>query len=405
MENMLNPVEQKLTAIIEYAPIGIVEITSTGHIIQLNIAGRQSVTPIITTYQLPQDNFFPVLDKMAPLVLDKIRAYKGGSGPILISEVHCLALPGGDWQYFNFIVTRIFDDCIIISFEDVTEKLERDKRMQQAMTDKAVEQGKLDIAAGVLHDIGNAVVGFGAYLNRIRSVLDKSNAGTLQQLITYLEGEQARLATAIGDDKAKALVALLQGVHLAQKEEKEMIMQAVKEQYNIINHIQEVLSIQRQYVAGQELRERKPVALYTLVNDSLSMLYDSLDKKGVKIQVEVPAGLTNISGDRTRLMQVLLNVLKNSQEAFRDEATDKRIVIRGYALAESLILEIEDNGMGFEPEMAARFFQRGFTTKSSGTGLGLYNCRAIIESHSGSIRISSEGPEKGSLTTIQFINI
>lgn len=404
MNNVFSPIEQKLTAIMEYAPLGIVEVNEQGAVSLLNIKGRQYLAPIQAYYQLTADNFFLILEKLAPLVLEKIRSYTGGAGPILMSEVHCFTLPGSELQYFNFIVTKMFDDTIIISFEDVTEKQEREKTIQQVMTDKAVEQGKLEIASGVLHDIGNAVVGLGAYLNRIRSWLDKDNTASLQQLVHFFEEQQPQLAAVIGADKAGAVITLLQGVCLSRKEESEMIGQAVKEQYNIISHIQEVLNIQRQYVAGQELRERKPVALYMLVNDSLSMLYDSLDKKGIQVQVDVPVSLPVISGDRTRLMQVVLNILKNSQEAFRDDAPDKKIILRGYALPQWLVLEIEDNGTGFEPEMASRFFQRGFTTKSSGSGLGLYNCRVIIESHSGIIRISSEGKGKGSLTTIQFIN-
>lgn len=404
MQNDLSPVEKKLTAIIEYAPLGIVEINDQGAISHVNIVGGNILAPIQQHFQLNSDNFFPLLEKMAPSVLERLQLYRGESGPVLMSEVYAFTMPGYGTRYFSYMVTRIFRDCNIISFEDVTEKQERDKVMQQMLTDKAVEQGKLEIASGVLHDIGNAVVGFGAYLNRIRSWLDKDNAATLQQLVQFFEAKQQQMENALGEEKAKAVNTLLQGVILARKEENEMIAKAIKEQYNIINHIQEVLNIQRQYVSGQEFRERRPVALFQLVNDSLAMLHDALDKNKIQVTVAVPGTLPVINGDRTRLMQVVLNILKNSQEAFTEENSDKRIQISGYALQDRLILEIADNGTGFEPEAAARFFERGYTTKSSGTGLGLYNCRAIIESHSGTIRISSEGPGQGAVTTIQFIN-
>ncbi|GGH78226.1 signal transduction histidine kinase [Filimonas zeae] len=404
MQNDLSPIEKKLTAIIEYAPLGIVELDDQGTIIHVNIAGGEILRPIRQYFQLYDDNFFPLLEKMAPTVLERLQLYKEESGPVLVSEVYCFTMPGYGVRYFNYIVTRIYKDCTVISFEDVTEKQEREKVMQQMLTDKAVEQGKLEIASGVLHDIGNAVVGFGAYLNRIRSWLDKDNTATLQQLVQFFEAQQTAMEGALGEEKARAVNTLLQGVILARKEEHEMVSRAVKEQYNIINHIQEVLNIQRQYVVGQELRERRPVALFQLVNDSLAMLHDALDKHGVQVYVDVPGTLPVINGDRTRLMQVMLNMLKNSHEAFTNDISDKRIQIRGYVLQGWLVLEVEDNGVGFEPEQAARFFERGFTTKSSGTGLGLYNCRAIIESHSGNIRISSEGPGRGAVTTIQFIN-
>ena len=65
-------------------------------------------------------------------------------------------------------------------------------------------------------------------------------------------------------------------------------------------------------------------------------------------------------------------------------------------------LIITDNGHGFDEKTANLFFVRGFTTKKNGTGLGLYNCRTIIESHAGSFEIKSPGPGLGALSVIRF---
>lgn len=69
---------------------------------------------------------------------------------------------------------------------------------------------------------------------------------------------------------------------------------------------------------------------------------------------------------------------------------------------QTIELKIIDNGHGFEKEMSRSFFERGFTTKKSGTGLGLYNCKSIIESHAGIFEITSDGVEKGATATIKF---
>jgi signal transduction histidine kinase len=82
----------------------------------------------------------------------------------------------------------------------------------------------------------------------------------------------------------------------------------------------------------------------------------------------------------------------------------KTISICLYKKEDLLVLEIADNGSGFDEKTAGLLFGRGFTTKSSGTGLGLHNCQVIIESHAGTISIKSEGPGKGALTMIQFKN-
>jgi len=102
------------------------------------------------------------------------------------------------------------------------------------------------------------------------------------------------------------------------------------------------------------------------------------------------------------LMQVILNVLKNSIEAIDMNGVKKIISINVFTRDGMLILQVHDSGNGFDEATGSKLFERGFTTKSSGTGLGLYNCRVIIESFDSTFDITSEGPGKGALTTIGF---
>jgi signal transduction histidine kinase len=127
-----------------------------------------------------------------------------------------------------------------------------------------------------------------------------------------------------------------------------------------------------------------------------------MEKRSISVSQDLPLELPVIQGDRTRLMQVIMNILKNSIEAIDMNAAQKTISIRLYTREDMLILQVQDSGIGFDESTGRRIFERGFTTKSSGTGLGLNNCRIMVESHGGVIAITSEGPGKGSLTTIKF---
>ena len=102
-------------------------------------------------------------------------------------------------------------------------------------------------------------------------------------------------------------------------------------------------------------------------------------------------------------MQVILNILKNSIEAINFDAPVKNITIDMYNAGHAVELIIADNGQGFDTKTANLFFVRGFTTKKNGTGLGLYNCRTIIESHAGSFEIKSAGPGLGAVSLIRFV--
>jgi PAS domain S-box-containing protein len=271
--------------------------------------------------------------------------------------------------------------------------------------EKAIAQGKFEIASEVLHDIGNALVGFGSYLNRINRALEKDNLETIKNLGVFLTNQQAAIATSIGADKANALVAITSGIVKTQATNKDEINASVKELLHIVSHIQEILNIQRQFVRSHEgVHERKPVDLAKIIDDCRSMLFASLDKKGIALKIGIGAGKHIVKGDHTKLMQVMLNILKNSVEAIDYEAADKKITIKLATVDDVTELRIEDNGQGFSAETGDHLFERGFTTKKSGTGLGLYNCKSIIESHTGSFEINSAGAGMGSVSVIRFMN-
>jgi PAS domain S-box-containing protein len=285
---------------------------------------------------------------------------------------------------------------------DVTKikMLEQDRH--DALLEKAVAQGKFEIASDVMHDIGNAVVGFGSYLTRIRRLQSEDSPDNLKNLTLFFEKQKTAIAGAIGEAKADALIRMLGSMAQTQKTNQEEINKSITEQLNIITNIQEILNIQRQYITGHESKERNPVDIRNVVNDSLSMLFASLDKMAIGVSLNMATELPIIKGDRTKLMQVLLNVLRNSIEAIDINAPEKNIHLSAFADADKLVLQVKDSGGGFDKVTAGQLFGKGFTTKSAGSGLGLYNCRTIIESHEGTIHISSPGQGKGAVTTLEF---
>jgi len=282
----------------------------------------------------------------------------------------------------------------------LNEELSKQKEQE---LEKAIAQGKFEIASEVLHDIGNALVGFGSHLNRINRSLEKNNVDTIKNLATFLKAQQTAIAGVLGTDKANALVTITEGIAKAQGENRTEIDGSITELVNIISHIQEILNIQRQFVRGHGgTHDRKPVNLVNIIDDCRAMLFASFDKNNIHFNVDIEPGHYVIKGDHTKLMQVILNILKNSVEAMNFEATDKQITMSMHSDEKVVELKLVDNGQGFDAETGNRLFQRGFTTKKTGTGLGLYNCKSIVESHTGSFDIKSEGPGLGAVTTIRF---
>jgi signal transduction histidine kinase len=405
MQNQLEQTEHKLQLIIRHAPIGIAEIDSSGTIIHLNQKGKDLLKPVFIAYNMDADNLFRVLEHIAPDIKDKIERSEEYTGHIITNQSHCFRLSFGSdnvERHFSFTVIRIASNSIIISFDDHTQRHLNARAIQQIISEKALIQGKFEIASNVLHDIGNAVVGFGTYITRIKRSLEENNPANLQKLSDFLVTQQAAIANAITEAKASAVVGMLNGITKVQRNTHEEISKSVIEQLHIITHIQDILNIHRQYVNGNEALEKKPTNLRSIINDCMSMLFASIEKRKINVSVSIPEHLPVINADRTRLMQVILNVMKNSIEAIDINGLEKNIKLCVHIQGSLLVMQVKDSGHGFDTDTGGQLFERGFTTKASGSGLGLANCRAIIEGHNGTIELLSEGFGKGAVTTIKF---
>jgi signal transduction histidine kinase len=405
MGNHLVQTEDKLFMFMKYAHTGMAEIDISGSILNLNIIGEKILAPIISTHDITTNNLFDILSIVDNELADNVKLRIDEAAIVSTETPLPLSFATGKAEnknYYNILVNKIASESIIITFENIADKYRNDKILRQAILEKAVVQGKFEIASNVLHDIGNAVVGFSSYLTRIKHSLEQDNAENLKNLVSFFETQESALSGAIGEAKAGAVVKILSGIAQTQKSNQADISNSITEQQHIITHIQEILNIQRQYVSGNATHDKRPTHLGSILKDCMSMLFASLNKRTITISQNIPDELPIIKGDRTKLMQVILNVLKNSIEAIDFYAIDKVISIDVTNDNDSLTLKIQDSGKGFDEETGKKLFTRGFTTKSSGTGLGLEHCRAILESHGSSIQITSEGPGKGAITTIKL---
>ena len=110
-----------------------------------------------------------------------------------------------------------------------------------------------------------------------------------------------------------------------------------------------------------------------------------------------PSGLTFLA-DRTQMEQIFINLLKNASEACI-HTPDASVEISAQPVREGISLVVSDNGEGMLPEVTERIFVPFFTTKPSGSGIGLSLCKQIITLHNGRIQVQSQ-PGKGSKFTI-----
>ncbi|HLZ17759.1 MAG TPA: ATP-binding protein, partial [Cyclobacteriaceae bacterium] len=96
-----------------------------------------------------------------------------------------------------------------------------------------------------------------------------------------------------------------------------------------------------------------------------------------------------VQADAEMIEQVLINLLKNAMESLAQSANGK-IELNGKYEDQSIIIEVIDNGPGIIPEAINRIFVPFFTTKKSGSGIGLALSRQIMQMHNGTLTVESE---------------
>lgn len=101
---------------------------------------------------------------------------------------------------------------------------------------------------------------------------------------------------------------------------------------------------------------------------------------------------TPIAGDRTRLVQVVTNLLVNAVQAIPEDATHAVIAVRTWEVPGRVVVAVADNGPGIPPEVLGRIFKPFFTTKVNrdGTGLGLAMALDIAKAHGGTLEVETE---------------
>ena len=132
--------------------------------------------------------------------------------------------------------------------------------------------------------------------------------------------------------------------------------------------------------------ERQEFPIEELVNQAENIAMKTIVKKHVTIAKQVDA--VGINADFELLKQCLANILINAAQAVD---MNGKIDIRAGRENNAVVVRIKDNGCGIPPEMKDKIFKPFFTTKNTGTGLGLAMVKRVIEAHSGHIYFESGG--------------
>ena len=231
-------------------------------------------------------------------------------------------------------------------------------------------------------------------LKNIRSVLEENEMEAWQKLVRVLTHEIMNSITPIislSDTLCER--AIQQGM-----EEDSLMFQGMK---TIHRRSKGLLNFVENYRKLSRLSS--PVLVPVKVGDLLGDIRKLFLSSGVNCRYEIEDDHLKLMIDRSQMEQVLINLIKNAVEACKDHPNPEVVVTTSLDEEKHIFrLSVRDNGCGILPEVMERIFIPFFTTKPTGSGIGLSLCKQILFLHGGSIQVRSE-EGKGSCFTLKLM--
>ena len=201
------------------------------------------------------------------------------------------------------------------------------------------------------------------------------------------------LSSSLAHELTHPLTAILSNAQAAQRflADDNVDLDEVREILNdIVTQDQragEVIHSLRLMLKKGELQEHcDDVDLNEVILDVVNLMRSDLINRNVTLDTDLAQKLPAITGDRVQLQQVLLNLALNGCEAMADyNSSERRLLIASQWENGAVRVSVADRGSGIPEEKMQQVFERFFTTKKEGMGLGLSVCRTIIDAHRGKI--------------------
>lgn len=355
-------------SVVKSSPVGIVVIDSSGHIATINPAALE-------IFDLNRKDLALIGDTPSPTVfLDLLPANQKSRWHRMINTVFATGEEFADARFFHDTgyIEKVLSikmspipqvpgggDGLVMAIEDVTEKVTMERYV--ILSEKLVARGEM--AASVAHELNN-------YLSII-----SNNAELLGMNLTNERYEKAKFNS-------------------------KSIVENVFKIKRFVDSLMDFSKPEPEYIS-YDVRH--------LIDDLLFSLRIQPRFKTVHFTLDLADDLPNVEIDVGQIQQVLMNLLNNAVDAIDQRANEESdkdfkreigIEAKYRRSHETVSVKVTDNGVGMSEETVSKIFTLHFTTKKGGHGLGLYNCKKIVEGHGGELVVSST-PGKG--TTFQLI--
>ena len=394
---------------------GVVVADQQGKFVMFNPSATRIVG--IGATETPPDSwterygiFFP--DKLTPVPTDELPLVRAIGGESIEQQdlfIRNTQMPDGAYISVSGRPMRDADGNLtggVAVFRDVTRQVEADRALTEAFS-----QGRLEVVDTILHNIGNAINSVSIGIGTISDELEKNEVlHRFRALAAAVEAHRDEWLTYLADDpQGRQVLPFILSLATDFQEKNERLTTTAERMKSRVAHIVDIIRTQKRS-SSEGAMVRKVVNVRQAVVESIRVLADSMTARGIVIEVNTEDPSEDIWIQESRLHQMLVNLVKNAIEAI-DEKTEtigytggeKPLVrIDCYREDHFTVIDVVDNGIGIDDVSNQRIFSAGYTTKTSGTGLGLHSTANFVIGSGGRISALSEGGGKGATLRVML---
>lgn len=335
---------QYLNTIVQQVRTGILSYDAEGTIQLMNANAKRfiGISNIKNIHELEKHNakLYQALEEVQP---GKSTLYKSGAEFLLTLQATELRIRGNTVK--------------LITLQNIQTELQRQEL-----------EAWQNLTRVLRHEIMNSITPISSLTSTLREILD-------HELVK--KGEDYEL-------KAEGAEDLRDGLQTIESRSKGLI---------------KFIDAYREYTSLPQPK-LKTVRVKDLIEKVTQLLKPDFKKKNIQLIAHCDSEYLTVQADEEMIEQVLINLIKNAIEA-ADHDDLARIEINGTYNENAVIIEVTDNGPGIIPEAIDRIFVPFFTTKKTGSGIGLALSRQIMQMHNGSLTVVSE-PDVKTTFTLRF---
>jgi signal transduction histidine kinase len=273
---------------------------------------------------------------------------------------------------------------------------------QKRLIDLSRISGMAEVATGVIHNVGNVLNSVNVSATIVGDRLRASRISQIGELVRVLEDHKSELSDFLTNDpRGQRMLPYMSNLSRHLEKERDLVGEEVASLVQHVGHIKEIVAMQQTYARSSGVFEK--VELDDVLKDALGITNPGMERHGIALEI-ASDDLPPITTDRHKVLQILLNLLRNAKDAVKESGnSDRHIAIRMLRVGnERVAIRIEDNGIGIPAANLVRIFSHGFTTKRDGHGFGLHSGALAARQIGGSLSAESEGANAGAVFTLEL---